>query len=183
MGNGLPDWVFGVSNTLHYGWLSLSVLVDGHVGGSVFSATNLWGDYAGTLVATAYRPDSGLLIQGIDVATGKANADHVATQDYYHALAAIQEPWVYSATYAKLREVRLTFALPPRYLGEALPFQSVRASFLARNVYLWAKAPNIDPETAFGATPFYGVEMEPTSSRAQPGNTDQHHPLSGHRKR
>ncbi|HTR78701.1 MAG TPA: hypothetical protein VMH39_11345, partial [Gemmatimonadaceae bacterium] len=159
VGAGLPDWIWGATNTFRYRWFSLSILVDGHVGGQVFSATNLWGGYSGTLAATAYRPDSGLLIAGIDAATGKPNTQHVTTQDYYHALGAIPEAWVYSATFAKLREVRLTFALPTHYWNDVLPFQSLRASLVARNLALWAKAPNIDPEAAFGSTPFYGVEM------------------------
>src|SRR5207302_10235332 len=90
LGNAQPNWVLGLKNTVRIGWLSVDVLADGRLGGSIFSATNLWGSYAGTLEATAFRPDSGLLITGIDATTGSANTKHVSAQDYFHALAAIQ---------------------------------------------------------------------------------------------
>jgi hypothetical protein len=132
------------------------VAADGKLGGQVFSTTNLAGSYAGTLATTAFRPDTGLLIVGIDAATRTANARHVSTQDYYHALATIQEPWIYSASFYKLREARLTVALPPI---PALPISGVTASLIGRNLYLWTRAPNIDPEAVFSPYQLPGMEM------------------------
>ena len=78
-------------------------------------------------------------------------------QDYYHALSAVQEPWVYSATYLKLREARLSVQFPGNFPGS--PFQSVILSLIGRNLYLNAKAPNIDPESVFSAYQLPGLEM------------------------
>lgn len=157
LGIAQPQWSFGTQQTVRYRWISASVLLDGRVGGEVFSATNLVGSQAGTLASTAFRPDSGLLIVGIDAATRAANTKHVSTQAYYHALSAIQEPWVYSATYLKLREARLSVELPGNFPGS--PFQKVILSLIGRNLYLNAKAPNIDPESVFSAYQVPGVEM------------------------
>jgi len=157
LGAGQGKATLGVRNSLRYRWLSASISADGRFGGSVYSGTNLWGSYAGTLDATSFRPDSGLLITGTDAASGRANTTHVTTQDYYHALAAIQEPWVYSASFFKIRDVRLTFTVPS--WRESLPFQSASVSLVARNVYTWAKAPNIDPETIFSPYQLPGIEM------------------------
>lgn len=158
LGIGQPDWVVGFQNTLRYRWFSLTTVLDGHIGGSIFSATNYWGDFAGTLAETSFRPDSGLLIAGLDAATGKANTQHVSTQDYYHALSRVQAPWVYSATYVKLRELRLSATMPNGMLA-SLPFQTVTASVVARNLHLWANAPNIDPETILSPYQLMGVEL------------------------
>jgi hypothetical protein len=157
LGDGQGKTTLGIRNSLRYRWVSASIAADGRFGGRVYSGTNLWGSYAGTLDATGFRPDSGLLITGIDAASGRANATRVKTQDYYHALAAIQEPWVYSASFFKIRDARLTFTVPAQ--GASLPFQSASVSLVARNVYTWVKAPNIDPETIFSPYQLPGIEM------------------------
>jgi hypothetical protein len=153
-----PDWVGGVNSTFHVGAVEVSALVDARFGGSVFSTSNMMGATSGTLAETAFRPDTGLLISGIDVATGKANTQHVTTEAYYHSLAAIQERWVYDASVVKLRDLRLTVALPLRMLP-VFSAQSFRAALVGRNLAMWTRAPNIDPETALSASSFQGVEM------------------------
>jgi hypothetical protein len=82
----------------------------------------------------------------------------VSAQDYYHSLGAIQEAWVYDASFVKLRDVRLTVAFPLRS-WPVLTAQSIRASLIARNLAMWSKAPNIDPETALSTTTLQGVEL------------------------
>ena len=113
-------WTAGLTNTLRYKSVELSVLIDVRWGARIFSATNLLGAYSGVLAETAARPDTGLLLRGIDVATGNANATHVSTENYYHSLLPIQERWVYDASFAKLREVRLTFAVATSFAPEIL---------------------------------------------------------------
>ena len=157
LGSSQPTWSVGLRNTFHYRWLALSVLGDGRMGGSIFSATKLWGSYAGNLIETAFRPDSGLLIAGVDAATKKANATHVSTQNYYHALAAIQEPWVYDATYFKLRETRLSLTVPTTFWR--FPFESATVSLVGRNLYTWFKTAGIDPETLLSPYQFGGLEL------------------------
>jgi hypothetical protein len=138
--------------------LELSGLLDIHRGGSVFSATNLWGMTSGTFQETAFRPDTGIVVAGIDAATGKADTTHVTTEAYYHALRGISEPWVYDASFVKLRDLRLTFSLPLRSMP-IMTAQSVRVSLIGRNLALWTNVPNIDPETALSAGSLQGIEM------------------------
>lgn len=157
LGVGQPSWSFGLSNTLRYRWFSISAQADARIGGQVFSATNMVGTYTGTLATTAFRPDSGLLIAGVDAVSGQANTQHVSAQDYYHALGSVAEPWVYSASFVKLREARISATLPLGF--GSLPFESVRASIVGRNLGLWAKAPNIDPEGVFSVYQLRGFEM------------------------
>jgi TonB-dependent SusC/RagA subfamily outer membrane receptor len=153
-----PDWTGGVSSTLRIGVVEVAALVDARIGGNIFSTTNFAGATSGTLAETAFRPDTGLLISGIDVATGKANTQHVTTEAYYHSLASIQERWVYDASVVKLRDLRLTVALPLRMLP-VFSAQSARIALIGRNLAMWTKAPNIDPETALSASTFQGIEM------------------------
>ncbi|HWJ15508.1 MAG TPA: TonB-dependent receptor plug domain-containing protein [Gemmatimonadaceae bacterium] len=153
-----PSWTGSLSSTVRYWNLELSGLLDIHRGGSVFSATNLWGMSSGTFQETAFRPDTGIIIAGVDATTGKANTQHVTTEAYYHALRGIAEPWVYDAGFVKLRDLRLTFALPLRSLP-VMTAQSVRVSLIGRNLALWTNVPNVDPETALSAGSLQGIEM------------------------
>lgn len=153
-----PDWSGGVSTTVRRGIVELSALVDARMGGSIFSTSNLRGVTSGSFAETAFRPDTGLLIAGIDSATGKANTKHVSAEDYYHSLGQIQEAWVYDASFVKLRDLRLTLAFSLRS-WPVLTAQSVRVSLIGRNLAMWAKAPNIDPETALSTTTLQGVEL------------------------
>jgi TonB-dependent SusC/RagA subfamily outer membrane receptor len=157
LGSIAPSWTGGLSNTFRVGGLEISALLDARIGGSIFSATNMWGSYAGVLDATAFRPDSGLLIDGVDP-SGKPNSTNVSAQAYYHALGSIVEPWVYDATVVKLRDVRLAYTIPMTSVP-GFSAQSARISLIGRNLALWAKAPNIDPETALSTSTFQGMEL------------------------
>ena len=153
-----PSWTGGVSSNLHVGWFDVSGLVDARMGGSIFSTTNLVGMTTGTFAETASRPDSGQAFAGVDAATGKANTVRATTQAYYQALAPIQEAWIYDASFVKLRDLRISFSWPLRAVTP-LSGQSVRVSLIGRNLAMWSKAPNIDPETALSSTSFQGVEL------------------------
>jgi TonB-dependent SusC/RagA subfamily outer membrane receptor len=158
LGQSRQNKLLGLRGTLGYRWLSLTAAADGCFGGSVFSATTYNGDVAGSLAETAFRPDSGLLIDGIDAVTGQKNTTRVTTEAYYHALGAVQEPWIYSASFFKLRELNLSFALPTRLIS-SLPFASAYVSLITRNVYTWSDNKNFDPEVALSVYPYPGMEL------------------------
>jgi len=158
LGQSLPSWTGGLSSSIRRGGFELSVLFDTHRGGQIFSASNRAGAISGTLTETVVRPDSGLLIAGVDIATGQPNAVHVSTEDYYHALGNIGERWIYDASFVKLREARLSFAFPLQFFGP-LRAQSIRLSIVGRNLALWTDAPNIDPETVLSTATYRGAEM------------------------
>jgi hypothetical protein len=143
----------------------LSLLFDARLGGKIFSATNMWGSYSGALESTlvgdrapgAAVGDS-LTIAGVDSVSGSANTTRVSAEQYFHALAAISEPWVYDASYTKLREARLSYAIPTRFLP-GFREHILSVSLIGRNLFTWSDAPNIDPETTLSAGTFSGFEM------------------------
>jgi TonB-dependent SusC/RagA subfamily outer membrane receptor len=158
LGTMAPSWSGAVGSTVHVGRIDASALVDARIGGSIFSTTNFAGLTTGTFAETANRPDSGQVYAGVDAATGKPNTIRATTEAYYHALAPIQEAWVYDASFVKLRDVRLSIVWPLRGFTP-LAAQSVRVSLIGRNLAMWSKAPNIDPETALSTTSFQGIEL------------------------
>ena len=69
------------------------------------------------------------------------------------------EDGIFDATFVKLREVRVGYALP-KALIENTPFGSVEVGFEARNLaLLYSKIPHIDPEVSFyGSGNAQGIE-------------------------
>jgi len=157
-GSWQPDWTGSLQSRLRYAGAELFVLLDVRMGGKIFSATNMWGSYAGTLESTVAGREDSLLIAGTDSVTGAANATRVSPEDYFHALGAIHEPWVYDASYTKLREARVSYELPTRFLP-GFREHSLRVSLIGRNLITWTKVPNVDPETALSVGVFQGFEM------------------------
>lgn len=157
LGSWQPDWTASVESRVRLGGAEMALLFDARVGGEVFSATNLWGSFAGTLESTVDGRD-GMTVAGLDNLTGSTNTTQVTAEEYYHALAAIHEAWVYDASYAKLREARLTYEFPLRFFP-GLRSQVARVSLTGRNLLTFAKAPNIDPEAALSSSTFQGFEM------------------------
>jgi hypothetical protein len=157
LGTSAPSWIAGLSTGLRVVGVDLSVLFDIRRGGQLFSGSNRAGAFAGVLAETAFRPDTGLLITGTDVATGQANAVHVTTEAYYHSLGAIAERWMYDASFVKLREARASVAVPLHAIG--LHAQTLRVAVVGRNLALWTDAPNVDPEFVLSTAPSRGLEM------------------------
>lgn len=52
LGKYTPNWIGGITNSFTYKRINLSVLVDAHVGGKIFSGTNETGTYTGVLKTT-----------------------------------------------------------------------------------------------------------------------------------
>lgn len=158
LGTWQPDWTAAFRSSIRFHGAEMSFVIDTRMGGKIFSATNMWGSYAGTLSSTLAGREDGLVIAGIDSISRGVNTASVSPEDYFHSLAAIHEAWVYDASYAKLRTVRLTYTVPLLFV-RGYREQALRVTILGRNLLSWAKAPNIDPETALGAGAFQGFEM------------------------
>ena len=167
LGNYNPDWTAGIQNRFAYGPFSLSVLLDGQMGGDVFSATNWFGQYAGVLESTLRGREEdwctpGIVQEGV-LPDGSINGDgvddvSVCPMDYYHGNFGIQEAGISDASYLKLRELRLGYDLPASLL-DRMGFSGGSVALIGRNLALWSKIDNIDPETAFDASNVQGIEF------------------------
>ncbi len=178
VGNYNPKWNGGIQNRFSYGPWDLSVLVDGQDGGNIFSVTNWFGTQAGVLASTlngrtVSESDPGLVVKGVlpkgtlmpdstkltepTVNGGSAGTIAVTSMDYYHNWWGNQAQAVVDASYVKLRQVRLGYKLPQSVMNR-LGFSSGDIALVGRNLLLWTKAPNIDPETAYDASNIQGIE-------------------------
>ncbi|QEH42668.1 SusC/RagA family TonB-linked outer membrane protein [Chitinophaga sp. XS-30] len=164
IGNYNPDLIAGIRNSFRYKAFNFSFLFDGRFGGTIYSYSHSAGSEAGSLTNTLPGRKEGIVGDGVVLQTdGKwaPNTQNVAAYTYYRAY--YKRPNVeansFDATFFKLREVVAGYALPAKLLARG-PFQSAQFSLTGRNLLLFAKAPGIDPETAFvtGGTILPGIE-------------------------
>ena len=105
--------------------------------------------------ATVY--DDGMIFKGVKE-DGTANTTVIPAQSYYKGFTNIDEAFVYSASYVKLREVKLGFTFPSQWV-KGIGLQSATLSVVGRNLWIiHKKVPNIDPETAFNTGNAQGLE-------------------------
>ena len=163
LGNYTPDWNGGISNRFSFGAFDLSMLVDGQWGGDIFSTTNWWGEYAGVLESSLRGRevdfcDPGIINDGI-LPDGTQNTSvSVCPMTQFHGNYGKQESAIDDASYIKLREVRIGYQLPTSWVSWT-GFSSGNFSLIGRNLGLWSKIENIDPETAFDASNVQGIEF------------------------
>jgi hypothetical protein len=163
LGNIQPDWTGGWSNNFRYKNFTLYGLLDVKKGGDIYSITNFFGDYAGVLESSLRGREQdwdkpGLVIDGIDEATGQPNATRVTAEQYFQNIFPVNEPYVYDGTYVKLREIRLGFDLPQNWANR-LYADAVNLAVTGRNLYTWTDVPNIDPEFSYQTGNLQGIEF------------------------
>ncbi|MBD1365975.1 SusC/RagA family TonB-linked outer membrane protein [Mucilaginibacter sp. ZT4R22] len=101
--------------------------------------------------------DDGLIFKGVK-ADGTPNTTIVPAQSYYKGFTNVDEAFVYSASYVKLREVKIGYTFPSQWV-KGIGLQSATLSLVGRNLWIIHKnVPNIDPETAFNTGNGQGLE-------------------------
>lgn len=193
LGKYTPDWIGGVYNTFSYKGVSLGVLVDASIGGSIYNGTYATGTYTGVLASTLpgraaeyggiayYYPDNdknkgtvrlasgtaaptgvtvyddGVVFDGV-TADGKRNEKVLPAQQYYKSFRTIDEANIFDASYVKLREVKLSYSLPAKWI-RPLNLQGVSVSLVGRNLWIIHRnVEDIDPEVAFNTGNGQGLE-------------------------
>ena len=74
------------------------------------------------------------------------------------------EPYIYDASYIKLRELSLSYTFGKRYFKN-VPIDSISLSAFGRNLWLmWCNLPNIDPESSYNSNKL-GIEYSSLPSR------------------
>ena len=162
LGHYTPDWVGGITNQFSYKGINMSVTVDARQGGQLQSETNLWGIYSGALTSTLLGREDGIIGAGVQQnadGTYRPNDVRADAETYYGGLSYnARESTVYSASYVKLREVRLGYQLPKTLLQGTF-IKGVGVALVGRNLWLISShAPGIDPETSFNSGNVQGLE-------------------------
>ncbi len=101
--------------------------------------------------------DDGMIFGGV-FADGTPNNKVISAQEYYKASYNISEAYIYSSTFVKMREIKLTYNVDKK-LVKKLGLEGASITAAGRNLFfIYKDAPNIDPETAFNTGNAQGLE-------------------------
>ena len=143
----------GFNNTFKYKNWKLDMLVDFRQGGSIVSATNYYAYVYGRGKETLEGRSTGLVVTGADE-SGASKTWTIAKENvdnYYGRHAQITENIVYDASFGKLRQLALSYAVPAKFLAKS-KFENLTFSLVGRNLaLLWSNVPNIDPESGYSS--------------------------------
>ncbi len=185
LGNYTPDFTGGFRNSFSYKNISMSFLIDFRIGGDMYSGTNMYmSGYSGNLESTVEGRDEWYASEAARIEAGESSANWVATggylaegvfedgstnniyvnpEKYWGQFTdwgnEIHEPFIYDATFFKLREMVITYKIPDRFLTK-LHVSNASVSLVGRNLWLiYSGVPNVDPESAYSNGNGQGFEI------------------------
>ncbi|MDO5973222.1 SusC/RagA family TonB-linked outer membrane protein [Flavivirga jejuensis] len=148
LGNYNPDFTLGWHNNFNYKNWNLSFLFDWRQGGEIVSRTRALGNVGGQLAETAFRPEAGIIAQGV-TQSGQANTVAVSAESYYRQFydRNHEENNVYDASFLKLRQFAIgySFKLKEGFLG-LKNGADVNFSITGNNLFAITENPHFDPE-------------------------------------
>lgn len=152
IGNGNPDFIMGITNTLQYKGFTLYFLLDWKQGGDVYNGK----DQRLAFNLTSERMDM----------TGVADAQKKAYDYWFTGMYDRNDPnayWVEDGTYMKLREVSLGYTVPASALKGILKgaIKGVNAKVVGRNLLTFTGYNGYDPEVGSIRMPYDGIYMNP----------------------
>lgn len=155
LGNYNPDFVLGFSNRLEYKQVQVGFVLDWRQGGVLVSRTQALAGVGGQLAETEFRPEAGIIIEGVQN-TGSAtepvyvpNTIAISAESYYRQFydRNHEENNTYDASYAKLREVSVGYNFPvENWGGFGENIQALKVSLIGRNLFALSHIPHFDPE-------------------------------------
>lgn len=194
LGNGTYDFTLGWGHSFSYKGISMSALFDMKWGADIYSMSSLMSHQNGTSKATLdgragwyqseearkagnvdsklWTPTGGYVGQGVvNVGTAEnpvyePNTVMVDPQAYWRSVTDnTAEPFIYDASFIKLRELNISYSLPSKLLTNT-PFEAVSFSAYGRNLFtIYSKVKNIDPESNYNSSNGQGFEYGSLPSR------------------
>lgn len=157
MGNALPDWLGGLTNTFTYKGLSLSFLMEMRQGGDVTDLAEVNSIRNGITQLTERRYERAVfngVVRNADGTFSQNTNAAVLDDNYYRAFlffgwggVAIQD-----ASWFRVRSINLAYALPDA-IARKTPFKrGIRATLTGTNLFLSTPFRGYDPDAlAFGS--------------------------------
>uniref|UniRef100_UPI003218062B SusC/RagA family TonB-linked outer membrane protein n=1 Tax=uncultured Draconibacterium sp. TaxID=1573823 RepID=UPI003218062B len=149
MGNLEPDWSLGWNNSITYGNLDFSFLINAKIGGKAFSQTESMLDGAGVSQRSGEARDLGYVeVDGVVESSGAA-VTQVDPETWYRAIGdrnGVGEPYVYNRTNVRLGQFALSYNFNLTKVN--LPIDALTCSLVGQNLFfIYLDAP-FDPELA-----------------------------------
>ncbi|WP_417360728.1 SusC/RagA family TonB-linked outer membrane protein [Galbibacter sp.] len=176
IGDAMPDWRMGWYNEFSFGNFTAGLTFDGQYGGIIYSQSHHKMTQQGKLKSTFKGRETGVIVGDgvVENSDGSysPNTTEAITPDWYNRYyrRANVESNSFDASYIKLREVRLQYSLPSKWLKKMF-LQGVDLSVYGSNLLTISNFPLYDPETAAlnGNRIMPGIEMGQMPSPATYG--------------
>lgn len=158
IGNSQPKWIGGMTNTLKYGNLALTALVDARVGQDRYNQLSNFFSAFGIAKYTEDRNDT-KVFEGV-LADGAPNTKAVwlgqgvgpdgvnyGNGFYRNVHRGVTENFIEDGSWVRLRSVGLSYNLPTAFLKKTF-VKNASLSVTGNNLALWTKFTGYDPETS-----------------------------------
>ncbi len=140
IGNALPDFTWGVTNTLLYKGLELTLFFQGVQGQDIFNATRFELENQATT-----KNQSIAVLDRWTPSNTDASLPRAVFGDLNNALASTR--WIEDGSYVKLREVTLAYNFPKKWI-EKLKLTKLKVYAQGRNLITWTAYTGYDPEVS-----------------------------------
>ena len=170
LGNGYPDLTGGLSNSITFKGITLSLLFDFKTGGEIYSGTNVRLTQFGLTKRTLTDREGGMHVEGVRQTGVDAdnkpvykplsmNLNQQQIHDYWYNIGECdQASFMYDASFIKLRQLEIGYRLPSDILKKS-PLNLVELSIVSRNLaILYSKVENIDPESSYNVSNARGLD-------------------------
>ena len=162
--------VYSMTNSVAAQKGLLDVTVDGRDAYNAARATAVANDP--DFSQATWVPTDGLVVDGVvntgtdDAPVYVKNTTPVNPQDYWNSVFGnTPAPFIYDASYVKLREISLGYTIPSKYFNGSI-INSIYFSAFARNLLTFSNGlPNVDPESMYTAGNGQGFEYGSLPSR------------------
>ena len=172
IGNFNPKENLGFTNTFNYKGFSLRVLLDGRIGGTLVSGTEMNLAFSGITAGTEKYREGGWNLGGIDTSGSGGTGKTIAAQDFWQTASGkrygVGQFFAYNATSFRVREASLGYAIPVPKGGFV---KGASLSVVARNLFWLYRGKSIldipglgkrtmpfDPDMSLGNGNYQGVE-------------------------
>jgi TonB-linked SusC/RagA family outer membrane protein len=154
VGNALPDWLGGLTNTITWKGLRLSGLLEWKHGGDIYDLSLRNSIRNGNIKMTERRHEE-VIFKGV-TADGQPNtkAVEIEGENFYRSelrFPSASEVLLQDGSWLRVRNVSLSYSLPKSILAR-LPFTALAVNLTGNNLYLNTPYRGYDPEASqFGA--------------------------------
>ena len=173
IGNFNPKENLGFTNTFNYKGFSLRVLIDGRIGGTLVSGTEMNLAFSGITAGTDKYREGGWNLGGIDTSAGNGGSGaSITAQDFWQTASGkrygIGQFFAYNATSFRVRELSIGYTIP---IHKKTFIKGANLSFVARNLFWLYRGKSIldipglgkrtmpfDPDMSLGNGNYQGVE-------------------------
>lgn len=174
IGDPNPKWKGGIGSNLSWKGLSISVQFETFQGNDIWAGTESILKYFGVHPETAnefiteneYRTVDGRIVSAGTLVRGNVanfgGGDVLLDSEWYTGVGGgfgnVSEQFIVDGSWTKLREVSLSYAIPPKVISKA-KLNSASLGISGRNLFIWSPLQYVDPEVNLtGASKGRGLE-------------------------